>query len=552
MESSKQVNFQLFSAKDFKADKYVKNLSQNYIGGFELQNFRKKILAISEETNNNLKKNVYQNYVQFIDTAKEISHLESEMYQLSHLLSEQKALLSTLSSTSILEHSTYHSIENENKNPDVNQKEENKQKLATILEKVEGCKEILEVPGRHLIFEGDLLEIDPVENTALKTVHIYLFNDGVMVTNRNSNSRGLMKYIFETMYDLTSLAVVNVRDLGNVKQAFKLLIFPDTRVFQCSSNSNKKEWLDKFDQTKKSRLTQEQQKRESVAEKSPSRTVSVESPNSSHDIEEVGLAHPEWFTESPEELDVWVAQRYFEEAVTLLQKVKDYINQSHSVLGQPDHILTDIQRKVEQRQNHLTEVLMKELEVNPDKSLQGGLRAARRAVRLLNQLGRSAQACDLFLKLCSSMLKTQCRRVKREGSITVYIRHISSVVFTNLSHMSEEFLRAFSDLPSCSSAYVIWASTELSLFISHFIKQVFMPQTPLSVITKCVVLVRTQCERLYTYGVDLCYQLDGGLRSPLTKALRDTRDKLIDSIKLRALEDKWIPMNLHSKQQISR
>lgn len=34
---------------------------------------------------------------------------------------------------------------------------------------------------------------------------------------------------------------------------------------------------------------------------------------------------------------------------------------------------------------------MKELEVNPDKSLQGGLRAARRAVRLLNQLGRSTQ-----------------------------------------------------------------------------------------------------------------------------------------------------------------
>lgn len=52
-------------------------------------------------------------------------------------------------------------------------------------------------------------------------------------------SRGLMKYVYEIMYDLSSLAVVNVRDLGNVKHAFKLLIFPDTRVFQCSSNTNK-------------------------------------------------------------------------------------------------------------------------------------------------------------------------------------------------------------------------------------------------------------------------------------------------------------------------
>lgn len=50
-----------------------------------------------------------------------------------------------------------------------------------------------------------------------------------------------------------------------------------------------------------------------------------------------------------------------------------------------------LRRKVEARVRALTEVLMKELEVSPDKSLQGGLRAARRAVRLLNQLGRSTQ-----------------------------------------------------------------------------------------------------------------------------------------------------------------
>ncbi|KAJ8975831.1 hypothetical protein NQ317_001228 [Molorchus minor] len=151
------------------------------------------------------------------------------------------------------------------------------------------------------------------------------------------------------------------------------------------------------------------------------------------------------------------------------------------------------------------------------------------------------------------MLRTQCKRVKREGSTTVYIRHLSSVVFTNMCHMSEEFLRAFPDSPSCASAYVVWASSELSQFTTHFAKQVFMPQTSLSTVTECVVMVRTQCERVIVYlRRDLYYQLDGALRSPLTKALRDTRDKLIDSIKLRALEDKWIPINLHSRSGLAR
>ena len=49
-----------------------------------------------------LKKNVYQNYGQFIDTAKEISFLESEMYQLAHMITEQRNLLHELMDASVL------------------------------------------------------------------------------------------------------------------------------------------------------------------------------------------------------------------------------------------------------------------------------------------------------------------------------------------------------------------------------------------------------------------------------------------------------------------
>lgn len=62
------------------------------------------------------------------------------MYQLLHLLSEQKSLLNSLASTSILEDSTPRNIEIENNVSERDQNEENKQKIAAILEKVEGCK----------------------------------------------------------------------------------------------------------------------------------------------------------------------------------------------------------------------------------------------------------------------------------------------------------------------------------------------------------------------------------------------------------------------------
>lgn len=62
------------------------------------------------------------------------------MYQLLHLLSEQKSLLNSLASTSILEDSTPRNMEIENNVNEKDQNGENKQKIVAILEKVEGCK----------------------------------------------------------------------------------------------------------------------------------------------------------------------------------------------------------------------------------------------------------------------------------------------------------------------------------------------------------------------------------------------------------------------------
>ena len=47
------------------------------------------------------------------------------------------------------------------------------------------------------------------------------------------------RFKFSYLYELDSLAVVNVRDLGGIKHAFKLLVFPDARLFQCANGDAK-------------------------------------------------------------------------------------------------------------------------------------------------------------------------------------------------------------------------------------------------------------------------------------------------------------------------
>ncbi|XP_015520752.2 exocyst complex component 8 isoform X1 [Neodiprion lecontei] len=543
---------------DFNPEKFVKELSSQCVGVDELRQQRAKIQILADSTSAQLKKNVYQNYMQFIETAKEISHLESEMYQLSQLLGEQRSLLGTLGAigaTGVVFDENIETQNGESHNAGTKE-EEQKSKLIQLLENVEGAMSLVETPGRICLHEGSLLELDPLEGTPLKRIHAYLFNDVLMIASwlATGGRRGPPRYKMQAVYDLQSLAVVNVRDLGTVKLAFKLLAFPDTRVFQCATATSKKEWLDKCEQAKKARLVQEDQtksvdkdrnlKDEHIA---PSRSMSLDSNTiGTEDSPEAEGTEslPEWLLEVAEDLDSCIAQRHFEEAYNLLEKARSYLSEA-----QTTPVLVGIKAKVDDRAQSLVDVLTKELELSSEaKSLQGGgLRSARRAVRLLIQLDQSVQACQLFLRLCNAALKAQLKRVKREGPTIPYVKQLSAIAFSNVAEMAREFLRIFPNSANCTSALVVWCGQEVNHLTSHLIKQVFIPQVSTNTLAECIVAVRSHCDQLTQLGIDLRYQLDGHLRTPLARALQDAGEKYVDAIKVRAAEDTWRPSNQSSQ-----
>ena len=54
-----------------------------------------------------------------------------------------------------------------------------------------------------------------------------------------SNRRGPVKYRFQALYELESLAIVNVRDIDSCKNAFKILMFPESKMFQAENIKEK-------------------------------------------------------------------------------------------------------------------------------------------------------------------------------------------------------------------------------------------------------------------------------------------------------------------------
>ncbi|XP_022131060.2 exocyst complex component 8 [Pieris rapae] len=545
------INMENFAVPDFMPERYVKELARSCVGGEELQQQKVKIEGLAEETANALKRNVYENYMQFIETATEISHLEAEMYKLSHLLSDQRTVLTNLSQASILGNDNTLSPESiDNHDLEAERAEEDrKNKLNLITEKVEGCMNLLDVSDRILLHEGDLLEIDAEENTALQRMHVYLFSDCLMLTCWISNRRGPMRYKFLTSYPISTIAVVNVRDLGTVKQAFKVLAFPDTRVFQCNSLAIKKDWLDKFESAKKMHMEKETSNQKKKESQEKVKAEMLESPSLS--VEELPSPQiatlPDWLADVIEELDVLIVERHFQKTYDLMTLAQKTLT-TEEFIKHPQR--TDILKKIDQKQKALTEILLKELDVTQNWSPRGGLRSSRYPIQILNKFNMTSQACELFLDICSQTVKAHVKGVQLEGSILSYVKQVGDVFFCSLSDALTEFTMLFPK--NKISSFVVWASLQLRILMSQIVKQIFTPQCALETLLNCVQSLRDQCSLFCEFGLDFRFQLNSYLRTPIKRALQEYKDKIVDSMKTKVTEDKWTPVNMHTKAGTNR
>ncbi|XP_052751906.1 exocyst complex component 8 [Galleria mellonella] len=545
------INMEKFAVPEFNPERFVKELAKSCVGGEELHQQKEKIQTLAEETASALKKNVYENYMQFIETATEISHLEAEMYKLSHLLSEQRTVLTTLSHASILGNENTISRESlDNHDVEAEKAEEQRRnKLIIISEKVEGCMNLLDVPDRVLLHEGDLLEIDADENTALQRMHVYLFNDCLMLTSWISNRRGATRYQFQCSYPISSLAAVNVHDLGNVKQAFKVLVFPDTRVFQCNSLTIKKDWLDKFELAKKMHIEKENSKQKKKESLDKPKSESLDSPSLS--VEKLPSPQipvlPEWLADVTEELDVLIVERHFQKTYDLMVSAQKSLN-TEEFKNHPQR--ADILKRIEQKQKVLIEILLKELDVTHNWSPRGGLRSSRHPVIILNKFNMTSQACELFLAICSHTVKVHVKGVQLEGSINSYVKQVGEVFFCSLSDALTEFITLFPK--NKISAFIVWASMQLRILMSQLIKQIFTPQCALESVLECVSSLREQCLLFCEFGLDLRFQMDSCLRSPIIKALKEYKEKVLDCMKTKVSDDKWTPINMHTKAGVNK
>ena len=474
------------SSEIFDSAEYIKDVACEYDSSDTLRQHKKQIQALAEQTAQKLKQNVYQNYALFIDTSKEISSLEIEMYQLNHLLHEHEVLTHKLQALSTPE-------EKATVQDDSSDKQE-VHSIASLLETVEGCSSVTEVPGRYLVFSSHLVELDQESCEAVQLIRAFLLNDSLMIATHTKKRRGPVRYRFQALFELDNMAVVDVADSDVVQNSFKVHMFPDSHFYQAESSDAKMKWVNILESTK------QKHKATHDAIKPETDTTSLKKP-SGNDNQKTAVSI-EAYKDAPEQLDVFIAQRDFENAIHKIEEMKD------KLATFPDsHALRDIRVRLNHRTNQLSDILMKELDSSRSGSLRGGPRAAGKVVKLLLRLGRSAKACELFLKNHSQIIDHDLTDVRSEGSTTLYISKYSSVFFHGLENAANEFLRAFEEHNASYSSFVVWCSIQISLFTQKTIPFIFDNSPSLSTIAECLKESCTACTELTKIGLDLTFIL---------------------------------------------
>lgn len=477
------------------------------------------------------------------------------MYQLSHILIEQRNLLSVLRDThddpgrNMLDEESAVDEEEEETEPKSLQEtsmDSNRNIIELIKESLAGFSGNLD--NKCFVHEGGLIELDSTDYRPICRTHLFLFNDCLILAKvRHDKS-----LFFIGQYEPKQLAMINIRDLDGVRNALNLMTPDGSRIFQCVNAAAKTEWMDKFEVAVKS---SQQPRKKGPAPKPPGpvitkkkeeeKPVPVISQQSSIDLSPLELKSsvpiiyaPEWLNCSPEETQALIAQRHFEDALSLIQKTEEHLARDSSF-----HNATEIGAKIKDLKVHLTSVLLTELSNCQSRSqLSAALRSSRRPLKLLGDMQKAREASGTMLAVCTSAIRTSQRQARRNNL------EISDLFFCDLALAVNEFLRAFGRQAACTSALVVWCNLELQYFASQIIKHYLSKGTELDVAAKVVEGVRVPCAKLNRIGLDLVYYIEGLLRNSLETIIEEARTRLV--IGIGRQEDIWQPFNVHSKSKI--
>ncbi|RNA12506.1 exocyst complex component 8 [Brachionus plicatilis] len=526
------VNLDSLDHANFNVDEFVKMIAAKDIYASKIAETKEKLSRLSTQTAEEIKQNVYKNYTNFMETSKEVGHLESKMNQLRQSLDDQRKLLtlfknlSANSSTKVDESPSNKSLGGQNSS------------LSLLLEQVEGCGVIAQKPGRSLLFHSDLEVLHTDDYSLSQKVHAYLLSDALLLTlpqrKRNKStfsssainrhrSNSLIghtettnnyQYKFHAFYELDLINILNIEDSKEVRNSFQVSKFPESLIFRCANAHLKKEWLESIENSRKQLLLE-------MSSKGLNRITEEEEDETDKSAVSVEYEKSKQLRDLFSEFDILLAQRDFEKAVDMLLKIKS--SKVHSDSSQ--HLV------YKQKEAELIGILRKDLVQSKERrNSKGVVKTGKRVVNSLIKLKIIDEAIDLFIDYHKHLNSETLRKIKLEESNSIYMNNVLDSFFENLRQSYASFKEQFANLVNyCYSTYLSWCDTEIEILIKKLQSQHYLGRQFDITIENVQLIFLKADEFLSAANFEVKFMFEVKLNRIVEQSIKEQYDILIDA-----------------------
>ncbi|CAF1489432.1 unnamed protein product [Rotaria sordida] len=577
-----------FLEPKFEPESFVQSIASKSIGSTDLMNMKRRMHLISSETKTELKQNVYRNHTKFIETAKEVSSLESEVYQLHSLLADEKQLLNTVKELLNVENKT-----------DSNDTSDN-DFWETLLHHCQSLGLVASNSERRLIHSGKLLEVK-LENISTKnqnkgnthtklpasfvTHQCYglLFTDCFIIA-KSSNIRTATAYDVDQVLKLhqtstgisndrntdqhkhiqpSAIQIINVKD-DVIRNSFSIKHNLETLTMMCDNAQSKKHWLEMFESALYPR-----QRRGSLlytdsgflsSSAAPSSSSSSASNRSTvqqqqqQQIFEEEFYSEDWITNTQENLIILLAERNFDEALALILRARKYAQEflvQHSQQAVP--FVDEYIKSVRMKEQELCKLIEKEIQNICERGCSTNLlKHYYHHIQTLKQLGHVPKACDLFITIQLSLMKSTLKQTKLEELNVVFVENFANTFFTRLVDSYYEFVQIFKDQRSTFTKFIVWMSSEIEKLITILHNQQYISTKNFNFTMKNIDILLTKANEFSSKLIDVKFMFEEQLEQLLIQIISTQKDVIIDTLRQRHRDEKWIPITLPSHERVEQ
>ncbi|CAO3614650.1 unnamed protein product [Cunninghamella blakesleeana] len=480
-----------------------------------IRGFHKSLVEAKQTVGGDLQRNVYRNYSEFVSISKEIANLDGDVMHLKMYLNEVRGIWDGFLAMSIQSDDI-----NTNDDNEVNQivlpsrrpselmssdmQSVYRAQLTALWENVEGSQRLVKyVVGRHIIREFvNFLELDPDTQQPRQHIHIFLLSDCILIAARKKRSMST-KHRLVAMYlwKLQSIRINDIKNAEGVVIGIRIVSGNSAFFYRSDRIEDNAAFLHAY-----IRLSEEND--EGLLDNSQvgnfreaTKNVNEARPNAnSKGVVNISEEDQLWLEELPDELEVMIALRQFEEAVAYIGKARKILS-SYSV--NPPPIIKESMDQISKYTDSLGATICNDLGNPLLTKIQ-----FQRYVDWLLRLDKGEKAREVFLATRSLVIKKRIRQLIFEGDTTTYINELALVVFTLIRNTCEWYRDSFKQ-NAMSSGFVTWVREQTEIYAEIYKRQVFYQnQLSCQVIADCFRSTLEQCSMLRKVGLDLKFLLE--------------------------------------------